>query len=123
MAVKDRVGAYGERMAERHLVRAGMVVLDRNWRCRTREVVGEIDLVLRDGGTLVFCEVKTRTGTGHGLPAEAVGRAKAQRLRLLALAWLAQSRLRAPDIRFDVVAILVPPGGEVQIDHLRGALG
>jgi putative endonuclease len=123
MAVKDKVGAFGERLAERHLVRTGMVVLDRNWRCRTREVVGELDLVLRDGRTLVFCEVKTRTGTGHGVPAEAVDRAKAQRLRLLALAWLAQSQLRAPDIRFDVVAVLVPQAGEPQVDHLRGALG
>lgn len=123
MAVKDRVGAYGERVAEQHLRRAGMVVLDRNWRCRTPEVAGELDLVLRDGRTLVFCEVKTRTGWGYGQPAEAVGRAKARRLRLLALAWLAQSGLRAPDIRFDVVAVLAPPGGEVTVDHLRGAVG
>jgi putative endonuclease len=123
MAVKDRVGAYGERIAERHLVRAGMVVLDRNWRCRTRDVVGELDLVLRDGRTLVFCEVKTRTGEGYGMPAEAVGPAKARRLRSLALAWLAQSGLGERDIRFDVVAVLVPPDGHVHVDHLRGALG
>jgi Holliday junction resolvase-like predicted endonuclease len=65
---KDAVGAYGERVALAHLVEQGMVVLDRNWRCRT----GEIDLILRDGSDLVFCEVKTRRGNRFGTPAEAV---------------------------------------------------
>ena len=52
------LGRYGERVAADHLRSLGMVVLARNWRCR----FGEIDLVARDGSTLVICEVKTRTG-------------------------------------------------------------
>jgi putative endonuclease len=81
-------------------------VLDRNWRCRE----GELDLVVRRGPTLVFCEVKTRTGRTYGEPYEAVTRAKQLRIRRLAGRWLRDrgERLgRGPaDIRFDVVSIL-----------------
>jgi len=76
MRAKDAVGAYGERVAARHLTELGMVVLDRNWRCDA----GEIDLVLRDGSVLVFCEVKTRTGTAYGHPLAAVDAVKTERL-------------------------------------------
>ena len=65
---KDALGRYGEDVAARHLLSEGFVVLDRNWRCD----VGEIDIVARDGDTLVVCEVKTRSGTGFGSPLEAV---------------------------------------------------
>ena len=61
-------GGFGEASAARHLVEQGMVVLDRNWRCEQ----GEIDLVLRDGEVLVFCEVKTRASAAYGTPLEAV---------------------------------------------------
>jgi putative endonuclease len=118
MAAKDAVGAYGERVAVRHLEAAGMVVLDRNWRCRE----GELDVVARDGDTLVFCEVKTRRGTRYGSPAEAVVRAKARRLRRLALYWLAESGLHPPALRFDVVAVLAHSRGAADVEHLRGAL-
>ena len=74
------VGAYGERLAAQRLVGTGMVLLDRNWRCDA----GEIDLVLRDGEVLVFCEVKTRSTAAYGHPLEAVTPAKAARLRRLA---------------------------------------
>ena len=69
------LGRYGEALAARHLVERGMVVLDRNWRCP----LGEIDLVLRDGDTLVVCEVKTRTSHDYGSPHEALtaGQARA----------------------------------------------
>jgi putative endonuclease len=116
MAAKDAVGAYGERVAVRHLEDAGMVVLDRNWRCRD----GEIDVVARDGQTLVFCEVKTRRGTGYGTPAEAVVPSKVRRLRRLGLRWLTESGLRPPELRFDVVAVLTSRRGAAQVEHLRG---
>jgi putative endonuclease len=116
MAAKDAVGAYGERVAVRHLQDAGMVVLDRNWRCRD----GEIDVVARDGTTLVFCEVKTRRGSGYGAPAEAVVPAKVQRLRRLAIRWLAESGLHPPELRFDVVAVQARGRGAAEVEHLRG---
>ena len=55
MLAKDSVGKYGEDLAARHFVGAGMVVLARNWRCPA----GEIDIVARDGSALVIAEVKT----------------------------------------------------------------
>jgi putative endonuclease len=117
MATKDAVGGFGEEVAVRHLQTAGMVVLDRNWRCRD----GEIDVVARDGETLVFCEVKTRRGTGYGSPAAAVIPAKARRLRRLALRWLDESGLHPPDLRFDVVAVRADRAGGTDVEHLRGA--
>ena len=75
------LGTYGERIAADHLEALGMVVLARNWTCR----FGEIDIVARDGSTLVICEVKTRTSNHHGGPFEAITGHKATRLRRLAM--------------------------------------
>jgi len=110
------LGAYGERVAERHLVDDGLTVLDRNWRC----AAGELDLVLRDGDTLVFCEVKTRSGTAYGHPLEAVDTAKTDRLVRLADAWIDAHHVSAPQVRFDVVAVLRSPRGAAQVEHVRG---
>ncbi len=75
----------------------------RNWRCRD----GEIDLVVRQGKVMVFCEVKTRTTDSFGVPAEAVDGGKAARIRRLAARWLREEApVRPRQIRFDVVAIL-----------------
>jgi putative endonuclease len=111
------VGAYGERLAERHLTEQGLVVLARNWRCGD----GELDLILRDGDDLVFCEVKTRRGDRFGSPAEAIGPAKVRRLRRLAARWLAESGLHPREVRFDVVAVLARPRGAAHVEHTRAA--
>ena len=112
------LGAWGEELAEQHLVAAGCQVLARNWRCRE----GELDLVVLDGTDLVFVEVKTRSGVGFGEPSEAVGHVKARRIRVLALRWLAEHRpARAHDLRFDVVSIVRRPGAAPVLIHLRGA--
>jgi putative endonuclease len=111
------LGARGERIAAAFLGDAGLRVHDRNWRCRD----GELDIVARDRDALVFCEVKTRRGTGFGHPVEAVTPAKQRRLRLLAQRWLAAHDEHAPDLRFDVVGVLVPPSGPARVTHLRGA--
>jgi putative endonuclease len=87
-------------------------VLARNWRCQA----GELDLVVCQGRTIVFCEVKVRTSDAFGLPAEAVTGAKQARIRRLAGRWLQEAKARASDVRFDVAAILA---GEVQV--LEGA--
>lgn len=113
---KDAVGAYGERVAAAHLVAAGMVILERNWRCRT----GEIDIVARDGDTLVVCEVKTRRGTGYGSPLEGVTARKAARLRRLAAEWVHQRGVHLPEIRIDLVGVLRPRRGPAQVEHVRG---
>ena len=93
-----------------------MQVLDRNWRCEA----GEIDLVLRDGPVLVICEVKTRSSTDYGAPLEGVDRRKADRLRRLGARWLRAHDCHPEDIRVDLVGVLAPPGGPVEIEHVAG---
>jgi putative endonuclease len=113
---RSALGRYGEDIATRHLVESGMVVLARNWRCPH----GEIDVVARDGGTLVVCEVKTRRGLDYGTPLEAVTARKMVRLRQLATEWLDEAGLDPPDVRIDVVSVLVRTQGAAVVEHLRG---
>jgi putative endonuclease len=114
---RTELGAHGERIAAAYLADAGLRLLDRNWRCRE----GELDLVAREGDAIVFCEVKTRRGRGYGHPVEAVTPAKQRRLRTLAHRWLAAHDEHAPDLRFDVVGVLVRPSRPALVTHLRGA--
>ncbi len=122
MRVKDVVGRYGEQLAVDHLQAVGLEVLARNWRCRE----GELDVVARDGDQLVFVEVKTRSSLAFGAPAEAVDRAKAARIRQLALRWIAAERARGAAafwsaVRFDVVSVLRSRSGPPQVTHVSGA--
>jgi len=113
---KDELGRRGEDLAAEFLTGRGLVVLSRNWRCRR----GELDLVAVDGDRLVVCEVKTRSGTGYGHPAEAVTRSKAARVRQVTRHWLAEHRVGWCEVRFDVVAVHCPPDGDPTIEHLAG---
>ena len=115
-ASRQALGAYGERLAERHLRERGMVVLDRNWRCTE----GEIDLVLRDGDVLVVCEVKTRSSLDCGTPHEAVDDVKLERLRRLAGLWATAHEVAPPDVRVDLVAVLRPARGSSTLEHVAG---
>ena len=111
------LGARGERIAAAYLTDVGLRLIDRNWRCRE----GELDIVAREGAAIVFCEVKTRRAVGFGHPVEAVTPAKQRRLRLLAQRWLAAHDEHAPDLRFDVVGVLVRPARPAVVTHLRSA--
>lgn len=117
MAAKDELGRRGEDLAARYLERQGLVVLSRNWRCRH----GELDLVATDADRLVVCEVKTRSGTGFGEPAEAVDRRKAARIRRVTQVWLGAHQVRWCEIRFDVLAVVAEPGRPVTVAHYEGA--
>ena len=113
------LGRYGEQVAGEHLLAAGLVLLARNWRCRE----GELDLVAREpDGTIVFVEVKTRSGLGFGAPSEAVGRVKAAKVRQVACRWLAECGPPGQaELRFDVVSIVRRRGYAPIVEHLRGA--
>ena len=102
------LGTSGEDAAAAWYESKGYEVVARNWRCRD----GELDLVVRDGRTYVFCEVKKRTTDAFGVPAEAVTHAKRTRIRHLAARWLSEASSPAREIRFDVVAIL---GDELEV--------
>ena len=111
------LGAYGERLAARHLLGLGLAILDRNWRC----VRGELDIVAREAHELVVCEVKTRSGEGFGAPFEAVTWRKQRRLRQLGGLWRDDHPEQASGpLRIDVISILCLPGRPARLEHLRG---
>ena len=110
-------GQAGEDAVAKWYAAAGYRVLDRNWRVRE----GELDLVVRDGATIAFCEVKTRRGDAFGLPAEAVTARKRQRLRMLAGRWLAAHDEGAGTLRFDVASVRPDGRGGWEVDMLPNA--
>jgi putative endonuclease len=118
MHAKDALGRYGEDLAAQYLEDLGLVILDRNWRCSA----GELDVIAREGDRLVVCEVKTRRSERYGAPVEAVSPRKMRRLRILAVRWLEEHEVHAPEIRFDVIGILQPSAGRPVLTHIRGAL-
>lgn len=95
-------GRWGEDQAAAWYRRHGYTVLDRNWRAPS---IGEIDLVVCRGNTVVVSEVKARRSERFGPAAAAVGPLKQRRLRQLAAAWLRAHDVSGVDVRFDVVAI------------------
>ena len=105
---RRRVGVAGEDLAAAWYEARGDRVVARNWRCRD----GELDLVVRSGPTIVFCEVKSRSSLAFGSPLEAVTADKRRRIRHLAGRWLEDSGVRPASIRFDVVAVL---GREIEV--------
>ncbi len=116
MNAKDVLGRRGEQLAVEHLQRAGLRILDRNWRCSD----GEIDIVAAERRALVVCEVKTRSGVRYGTPLEAITRRKRSRLRRLAVRWLVAHGILFDEIRIDVVGVLRSESGEFSVDHVRG---
>lgn len=111
------LGRYGEDLAARRLIEAGMRILDRNWRCRD----GEIDIVAADGDALVVCEVKTRRAGWYEHPMAAVRPEKTARLRLLAERWLERHGGPPPGgVRIDVIGVLLPARGAPVVQHARG---
>lgn len=98
-------GAAAERDAARLLVSAGYEIIERNFRCK----LGELDIVARDGDTLVFVEVRSRSDGDHGDAVEMIRRTKQRRVVRVARYYLATATPRFERCRFDIVAIT---GGE-----------
>jgi putative endonuclease len=113
---KDELGRRGEQLAAEYLERAGLRILDRNWRCET----GELDIVALEQRVLVVCEVKTRSGLRYGSPIEAVSQRKRIRLRRLAAAWLAAQDLAFDEVRIDVIGLVGNGPGDFTLEHVRG---
>jgi len=111
------LGQRWEALAAKHLEAAGYVIRERNFRGRT----GEIDLVAEESGVLCFIEVKGRSDTGFGLPAESVTAHKQRRIARAAQEYLLRRRLPSSTrCRFDVVSVL-DSGGSPEVTILRGA--
>ena len=116
MKPKDELGRTGEQVAVEYLERAGLRILDRNW----RSTIGELDIVAAERRVLVVCEVKTRSGAGFGTPLEAITRHKQARLRRLAAQWLVAHGVLFDEVRIDAIGVLRDSSGEFQIEHVRG---
>ncbi len=104
-------------MAAAFLRRQGCRVLVRNYAARW----GELDLVVRDGETLVFVEVKSRGRESWGRPAEAVERNKRRRITLTSQAYLRELTVPEPPVRFDIVEVILDPGAVPEVSWLRAA--
>ena len=112
------LGESGEAIAARALRRAGYRILAERYTCP----LGEVDLVARDGDTLVFVEVKTRSSADRYPPGEAVDRRKQRQVARVAEHYLAAIRAGDVPCRFDVVAITVPEGGAApRVEVIRDA--
>lgn len=121
MALNRRAQAlaqFGEDRAASHVEALGWRVLERNWRCRS----GEIDMVAYEpeADTVVFVEVKCRSGYAFGHPLEAITEAKAVRLYGLAVEWLRAHDVHAADVRVDAIGIVARDGQSVELTHVRG---
>ena len=108
------VGRAGEARAREYLEQNGYRTLTQNYRSGPRE----IDLILMDGDTIVFAEVKSRTKTRFGTPAEFVTKEKRRQLTLAALAYLAQEGLTDAPARFDVLEVYLSSG---EVRHIENA--
>ena len=113
---RQELGALGEQVAVDHLLSLGLRILQRNWRCR----YGELDVIAADDDTVVFIEVKTRSGDGFGGPEHAVTPRKLRRIRSLAGIWLAEQDTRWRGLRIDVIGVRVGRRRSPELTHLQG---
>jgi len=111
-----RTGKAGEDMAAAYLQKAGYDIVERNYRCP----FGEIDIIAKEGNTVVFVEVKSRKSESFGDPQMAVGLLKQRKLSLVSLCYLKDRRIFPCNARFDVVAVKMLPSGD-HIELIRNA--
>ena len=110
------LGSEGESLAVQFLKKRGYGIIAHNY----RTPLGEIDIIARDGETIVFIEVKTRSNDAFAAPYEAVNSAKRQKLRHVATLYLKRQKTEVP-ARFDVISITCLGNGQKSIQHIRDA--
>ena len=98
---KVQRGASAEADAAQLLVEAGYTIVERNFRCKA----GELDIIARDGGVLVFVEVRSRSDDDHGAAVEMIRRTKQRRVARVATYYLATAEPAFEECRFDIVAV------------------
>ena len=115
--LRQLLGQKGEAEASLYLKRKGYKIITTNYRC----MFGEIDLIARYGGVLIFIEVKTRTSTNFGAPTAAVTYRKQVQISKVAHHYLVTHHKEDSDARFDVVSILSQKGEKTEIKHITNA--
>ena len=113
---KQKLGKKGEDKAEEYLKKEGFLILERNYRYGHKE----IDLIGKDGNTIVFVEVKTGRSKRFGTPEEWVNLRKQKNIIMAALDYIQKNDVTGCDFRFDVLAISYEKGKE-SINHIRNA--
>jgi putative endonuclease len=116
-SARDELGRRGEDEAARHLRSLGYRIIGR----RERVLRGDLDIIALDGRTVVFVEVRSRSSTEHGHPAETVGRDKQRRIAELAAAYIRRHRLEDQSVRIDVVAVTFPEDATPVVEHYQNA--
>ncbi|NOY39995.1 MAG: YraN family protein [Nitrospirae bacterium] len=114
--MKNQTGKEGEAFAVKYLRKKGYRIMASNY----QTPIGEIDIVARDGDTIVFVEVKTRQSLLYGYPSEAVTWRKRERLKRLALYYLKVHRMLGASGRFDVIGLYLKDG-TYQVQHIVDA--
>lgn len=114
---RQNLGIKGETLASNFLKKSGYTILSRNYRCRS----GEIDIIAMEGDYLVFIEVKTRRGTSHGHPLEAITARKQRQISKVAQCYLAENDLFDTKARFDVVSVVMSKSNQAQIEIITNA--
>ncbi len=109
------LGDKGEDIAAKFLKKKGYKILKRNYTAP----IGEIDIIAKDGDTVVFVEVKARTDDLFGLPHESVGSKKQRKLKSVALHYLSRLK-KQPPARFDIISICFKEGRK-EIEHIKDA--
>jgi putative endonuclease len=112
--VTDALGRFGETWAVGHLHRLGYQVVDRNVRFRS----GELDIVARESGDLVFIEVKCRRSSAYGTPEESISARRFERLATAANEYIARHDLQGCNVRLDLMALEVGGDGQVKRHNL-----
>jgi putative endonuclease len=118
LATLNDLGQTGEDLAVDFLRLKGYSILARNYRASRREV----DVVAKTGNTIVFVEVKARSGESHGSPTEAVGPKKQRQIARVALDYMRGTGTRPAQVRFDVIAVSMSPDASVlTLEHIPNA--
>jgi putative endonuclease len=114
---KQKLGQIGEDLAVKLLIGKGYEILERNYRYGH----GEIDIIAKEGGELVFVEVKTRNNLEYGEPEYAVTKKKQKQIKKIAELYLYEKEIEEIDCRIDVIAILMEKGKDPVINHIINA--
>ncbi len=114
---RRNLGKTGETIASDFLEKNGYTIIARNYRRK----FGEIDIIARERDYLVFIEVKTRTGTSHGHPLEAITLRKQRQISKVAQCYLTENHLFDTAARFDVVSVILSQNKQIQVEVIPNA--
>jgi putative endonuclease len=114
---RQQRGERGEQLAVDFLKQLGYQIKHQNYRCRQ----GEIDIIAKDGSTLVFIEVKTKAQSAFGAPQAMVTPTKQKTITHVAMRYVQQHHVLNTALRFDVIGITFLPNGKPKVEHIPAA--